>query len=246
MKVTGLIDFHTHILPGIDDGSRDEEMTRAMLEEESRQGVGCVVATPHFYASNMSIEGFLKRREEALRASEGIRTASPHPLPALIAGAEVYYFAGIGRAREVPRLCVGETKTLLLEMPFRQWTDEMLGDVNDLIAKQKLDIVLAHVERYVEFQRDKRVWDRVMALPVTIQLNAEDFLRKDGLLRKDQKKRFCLEFLSQRPDTILGSDCHNLTSRRPNLADARQVIAAALGESALERAGMAARNVLSL
>ena len=241
-----MIDFHTHILPGIDDGSRNGEMTREMLEEERRQGVTLIAATPHFYASRMSVDGFLARRAAALERTEGLRAESPEPLPGLVVGAEVLYFPGIGRARDIPRLRIGDTNTLLLEMPFEQWTDSVLRDVTELIEKQKLNLVLAHVERYLEYQRQKQIWERVLALPLTFQLNGEDFLRKDGLLRKDKKKRFCLEFLGKRPDTIIGSDCHNLSSRRPNLAEARRVIAAALGEGALASADGAAKRALEL
>lgn len=48
-----MIDFHTHILPGIDDGSRSVEMTMQMLNAETEQGVTGIVATPHFYAQTI-------------------------------------------------------------------------------------------------------------------------------------------------------------------------------------------------
>ena len=61
-----MIDFHTHVLPNIDDGSRSMDMSLAMLAEEYAQGVTEVVATPHFYAQDMSMEDFLERRDSAL------------------------------------------------------------------------------------------------------------------------------------------------------------------------------------
>ena len=130
-----LVDFHTHILPGIDDGSQDESMTRDMLFEEKRQGVVDIVATPHFYANQMSVDGFLENRSAALEKTEQIRREADEPLPSIITGAEVYYFSGIGCAEEIPRLCIGDTRVLLLEMPFEQWTDDVLRDVKDLIRK---------------------------------------------------------------------------------------------------------------
>ena len=57
-----MIDFHSHILPGIDDGSKNTQMSLAMIEEEKKQGVHTIVATPHFYADEDSVERFLKRR----------------------------------------------------------------------------------------------------------------------------------------------------------------------------------------
>lgn len=54
-----IIDFHSHILPGIDDGSRDVSMSLELLKESRNQGIGAVVATPHFYANNNTIDRFL-------------------------------------------------------------------------------------------------------------------------------------------------------------------------------------------
>ena len=240
-----MVDFHTHILPGIDDGSRNEEMTRAMLLEEARQGVELIAATPHFYARRMSVDGFFSRRERALAKTEQILRESKTPLPKLVAGAEVYYFPGIGRAKDIGRLRVGDTDTLLLELPFEEWGESVLRDVEDLLQVQHLHIVLAHVERYTELQKHRSVWNHILELPVTPQLNAESFLGS-GFLRGGRMKRFCLEFLKEHPHTILGTDCHNLTDRKPNLAEGRSVIAAKLGEEALRRTEEAAAEALNL
>ena len=60
-----IIDFHTHILPGIDDGSRDADTSCRMLEMAVEQGVDMIVATPHFYASRDRVEHFLEKRARA-------------------------------------------------------------------------------------------------------------------------------------------------------------------------------------
>ena len=56
-----MIDFHTHILPGIDDGSHSTEMTKEMLRREAQMGVTHVYATPHFYAHRSNIGRFLEK-----------------------------------------------------------------------------------------------------------------------------------------------------------------------------------------
>ena len=79
--------------------------------------------------------------------------------------------------------------------------------------------MLAHVERYIGMQKDREIWDSVMELPLTIQMNAGSFL-KFGLTR-----RFCMNLLREREGrVIIGSDCHNLTSRPPNIAQAMEYI----------------------
>ena len=100
-----MIDFHTHILPGIDDGSRDIEMTAKMLEMEREQGVTYIYATPHFYAHRRSVQSFLDRREGALLQVRELLARHPE-LPEISAGAEVYYFTGMGRAEQLPELCI--------------------------------------------------------------------------------------------------------------------------------------------
>lgn len=70
--------------------------------------------------------------------------------------AEVYYFQGIGSAGMIPKLCVEGTQTLLLEMPFAQWDSAVYADVEKLVQRQKLKVVIAHIERYYEFQKKKK------------------------------------------------------------------------------------------
>ena len=239
-----MIDFHAHILPGIDDGSQDMVMTEAMLREEMRQGVELVAATPHFYADRMSIDGFLERRAKALEKTERLIREADTPLPKVVAGAEVYFFQGMGDAREISRLCVGETKTLLVEMPFGQWNEEMLRNMEELIGRHRLNVVLAHVERYVGFQKDRRVWNRMLSLPLTPQINAGSFLKPVGLFRSNRARKFSIDFLKAYPRLIVGSDCHDMAGRTPNLAAARREIADALGEEALTGIDHAVREAL--
>lgn len=245
-----MVDFHTHILPGIDDGSQDVDMTKAILIEEHRQGVGLIAATPHFYAHRMSVEGFLERRTEAMAQTRQVcrsfEQEQGRALPEIIAGAEVYYFPGMGKAGAIPKLCIGDTRCLLLELPFEQWGNDVLKDVRDLIYRQKLCIILAHIERYIGFQKDRRIWDEIMELPVFTQINAGSFLRKNGIFRPDKKKQFCLQFLSEHPGTILGSDCHNMTDRRPNIEPARKFIAGYFGDKSLAYMDEAAEKVLTI
>lgn len=240
-----MIDFHTHVLPGIDDGSRDIPMTEAMLREEARQGVELVVATPHFYANRMSIDRFLSRRAQALEATEDMRRRANAALPALMVGAEVYYFQGMGMAEAIEKLCVGDTRTILVEMPFEQWTEGVLKDVEQLIGRRKLNVVLAHVERYTGFQRNRDIWNRVMKLPLTPQINAGSFIKKGGFLHPDRVRRFSLNFLEAHPRLIIGSDCHNLEGRAPNIARARDEIQRALGPKALKEIDAAVKKALS-
>ena len=180
----------------------------------------------------------------AMAETEGVRHKAEETLPAVLAGAEVHYFDGIGAAKEIAALCVEGTETMLLELPVDQWGQGVLKDVEALVEKRKLTVVLAHVERSFPFQRDRSVWDRVMSLPLMPQVNGGGFLKRSGLLRANRRQRFCMSFLADRFDVIVGSDCHNMRDRAPNLEQARAAIAAALGSQALERTDAAVKRAL--
>ena len=89
-----MIDFHSHILPGIDDGSKNVQMSLEMLKRASEQGVDVMLATSHFYASRHRIEDFLEKRQ---RAYERLAEAKNDFGPAIRLGAEVAFFSGISQ-----------------------------------------------------------------------------------------------------------------------------------------------------
>ncbi|MBQ4268495.1 MAG: histidinol-phosphatase, partial [Clostridia bacterium] len=60
-----MIDFHTHILPAIDDGAQSTDIARKIVEEEIKQGVKTLVITPHYYGIRRSPEHFLEERAQA-------------------------------------------------------------------------------------------------------------------------------------------------------------------------------------
>ena len=212
-------------------------MTASMLRAEAGQGVDCVAATPHFYASRISVSEFLRRRDAALEKAQAAASAIDGA-PKILTGAEVYYFPGMGRAERLPELCVTGTDVILIEMPFAQWTEEVLRDIRDILQRQKLQVVLAHVERYHEFQKSRRIWDQVMAMPLTCQINA------GALIKGRNRRRFCLNLLKEDRRVILGSDCHNMTSRPPNLSEARRIIEKKLGAGYLRRLDQTAAQLL--
>ena len=95
--MSNIVDFHSHILPGIDDGSQSVEESLALLRMEAEQGIRRVVATPHFYPRHDTPDRFLRRRA---RAEEILRDemAKEPGLPELCIGAEVYFFSGISES----------------------------------------------------------------------------------------------------------------------------------------------------
>lgn len=222
-----LTDLHSHVLPGIDDGSASVAESIAMLKAEAEQGIGHVVATPHFYPRQDSPERFLKRRYEAeMRLREEMEK---HPgLPKLTVGAEVYYFPGISESDAVSQLTIGGKRSILLEMAHGPWTDRMYREMEDLALRRDLTVVIAHVDRYISPLNTHGIVKRLSELPVLVQANGEFFLdRRTGGM--------ALRMLKKGQIHVLGSDCHNLSSRSPNLGAAADLIQRKLGPDALKR-----------
>ena len=220
-----MTDFHSHVLPGIDDGSGSVGLSLQMLDMWRGQGIARVCATPHFYAEHDSPERFLRRRNEAWQAlASAMEKGAGYP--SILLGAEVRYFPGISGTSALPELCLEGTRLLLLEMPFARWTDRMLGEVAD-IRRQGLIPVAAHLERYMGFNSKEQI-RRFMDLDILIQCNAEFFLSW-------RTSRRAMRLLGEERVHFLGSDAHNVTSREPNLGLALQLIEKKLGARALRR-----------
>ena len=225
-----MIDFHSHILPGIDDGSRNVKMSLGMIEALGRQGVDTICATSHFYVTQRTPEHFLERRQEAYELLEPVLNDDA---PRILLGAEVLYFPGISRLDSLPKLCLEGTDVLLLEMPFTEWQEYWVREVQDLALGGEFTILMAHIERYYA-RKPRQVWDRLLELDVLMQANADYFLQQDSIFRF-RNRNSAVKLLREGRIHLLGTDTHNLTSRPPRMKEARDVIREELGKRALER-----------
>ena len=214
-----LIDFHSHMLPAIDDGSRSTDESLEMLRLSVDAGVCAVILTPHFYATEDSPDVFLAHRARAL---ESLRNRIESPFPILLTGAEVFYFEGIVAMAELEEMRIEKTRLLLLEMPFRRWQDRVIDDA--LILKERFGhrVVVAHVERYID-EQPRGTLEVLRDNGLLIQSNAEFFLDR-------RTRRRALKMLAKGQIDLIGSDAHNTTSRPPNLGDAYSVIREELGD----------------
>ena len=175
-----VIDFHSHILPGIDDGSKNTDMSLAMLREMTAQGVDVCVATPHFYGWRRSVESFLERRTAAW---EHLSRRLEDGMPQILLGAEVAFFLELPEQHDLDALCIQGTNVLLLEMPFAQWTDVELDALSRLCIEREYQVVLAHLERFLPLQKNRDVLERIMLLPVLVRLIQELVNIQLGLLK---------------------------------------------------------------
>lgn len=231
-----VVDFHSHILPRMDDGSESVDQSLGMLQMEAEQGIKQVIATPHFYAHQHNLEYFIKRREGAERCLKEAM-AVHKGLPNVIVGAEVHYFRGISASEEISSLAIGETNYILIEMPGSTWTDDMYSELSLLYEKRGLTPIVAHVDRYLGRFRTYGIPERLAEMPVLVQANADFFLNKRTVAQ-------AVRLLKEGHIHLIGSDCHNLKSRKPNLGFAVSEIEKRLGETAIERINRYEQTVL--
>ena len=220
-------DFHSHILPGVDDGSASIEESLEMLRLEALHGVKRVIATPHFYPRYDTPEQFLTRRKQAMAQLREVM-AKEAGLPEIILGAEVYFFRGMSESDVLSQLTIGGKNHILIEMPFGHWDAEIYRELADIRTRRGFVPVVAHVDRYIRPFHTHGIPQRLAELPVLVQANTEFFLDR-------RTSAMAMRMLKADAIHLLGTDCHNLTSRKPNMDQALQKIQKKLGQRAMER-----------
>lgn len=230
-----MIDFHSHILPNVDDGSRSVDESLRLLDLLRDQNVSSVVATPHFYANEQSVEKFLQRRQEAYEVLAK-QMSSDHPIIRL--GAEVHYYPGISRLDDLRALCLDGTRVLLLEMPMTHWTDYTIKELLDMVNSRGVTLVLAHIERYRQLQ-DKRLLERLLHAGVLMQVNATFFVER-------RTRHRALKLLGNQMLHFIGSDCHGIKIRPPHMGEAMDIIGKKFGDSFLREMNEFATEMISV
>lgn len=198
-----MIDIHTHVLPGIDDGSESLEVSVHILEKMASLGFKYVVATPHyitgssFKCNNEKKTSLIKELQKELD-DKGIDIT-------IFLGNEVYIDHEILSLIDKNEIAViNGNKYLLIELP----RNGKINDLNELIFTLRTrDIVpiIAHPERYICLQEDTSLVDEIVEHGALLQVNFESINGKYG---KDTKK-LALYLLKHKKLHFLASDIHH-------------------------------------
>lgn len=202
-----MIDIHTHVLPHIDDGAKDTEMSVAMLKAEAKQGIDTVVLTSHYYGKRRSPAEFIEKREALF---SHIKPRIPEGMKVLL-GAEVH-FTGVNNAEyeELCRLAIEGTKYILIEFPFTNaWTKSLLDRLADFIYYTDYTPIIAHAERYVEVWKKPSLITELVSMGCLIQVNVSSFTDK-------RVKKLAYAMLNHGYVHCLGSDAHDMSARAPD------------------------------
>ena len=209
-----IIDFHAHILPGLDHGCRDLETALSQLRLAAKNGTAAIVATSHFEPHNETVDAFLLRRARA------VETLIPHlsaDMPRIYLGAEVLLCRGMQNMPSLSRLAIEGTDVLLLERPFLPLDRGIAEAVHD-IAAQGFTAVLAHIDRYSAAETRSILYPNVYA-----QLNSVS-------MRGFFARKRAMPFLRDGKVVAFGSDLHGASPRYNRFSDLPRLFPSAFAD----------------
>lgn len=224
----GYTDIHSHILPGIDDGSADLETTLNMVSTAYQQGVRKMIATPHYYPGHQNAPGsYIEKVYEHVKAA--IREI--YIDFDLYLGNEIYYKDEIIEKlnhKEINTLA--DTRYILLEFPVTA-DYRYLYDAVHKCTNNGYYPILAHIERYQCLWKKENQIHELIKAGAYIQINAECF--KKGLINPERS--YCLKLIHNGLVHFIGSDCHNMEERKPNYGEAVDYLRKKINPAVLER-----------
>ena len=221
-----MIDLHTHILQGMDDGAKNLEESIKLLRMEIDSGVHTVALTPHCRPNAATLKSFLKKRKAAYRLL--LAEVKKQKLPInLILGAEVVYSPELLEI-DIDELCFENTKAILIELPMTLYPQLIKNVFYELLIKGYTPLI-AHTERYPYFANHPELLEELVNMGAAVQINAGPFTR-----RLQSKKRL-FNLISEEMVHVIATDTHGVEIRPPKLGAAVKIIEKKLGHETAQR-----------
>lgn len=219
----GYIDIHSHILPGVDDGSQSMEQSLDMLRMAADNGIRRMILTPHNKAErrNVSVKG-IQSRLEALQEA-----AAKQQIPiTLYPGNEVFYRDGVAEMLEENSLCtLAGSKYVLVEFQPLEDFGYIRAAVYELTGCGYTPI-LAHVERYQCMAANLDNVAYAIDRGALMQINASSVTGGMGFKGKQIVKKMLKQHLIH----FVATDAHDCERRSPQLAECAQYLSKKFGD----------------
>ena len=198
-----MIDLHTHVLPNLDDGSKDTEESIEMLRDSMKQGVTHVVATPHCVVHrDEDILSFLEARQKSFN-----EIPADNNIPEILLGAEIYFDNDLSEYEDINKLCIGDTNYILVEFPMGKHNVSQLAEWLYALTLKGLKPIVAHIDRYPDFEELINAFD---VMDIVYQINASRFIEFLG-------RRMLKKILSKVDFAVVSSDMHNTGFRKSHM-----------------------------
>lgn len=205
-----MIDFHSHIIPAVDDGSKDIEMTMNMIQNAINEGTEVICATPHFIYGecetslkdyNIKLQQIIERSSLDIKVAAGVEVYINPDLPQIFKEKKIWGLNG--------------GKYILIELPMEQfpiYTEKVFYDLRLL----GLVPVLAHPERNMAIHKNLELLIDLVEQGNLAQMNSGSLMGLYG----GEIKRQAEKLLKMNLIHMLGSDAHNDGKRNTFLSEA--------------------------
>ncbi len=218
-----MIDFHSHILPKVDDGSKSYEETKQLLVEAKEVGFDKIISTSHYAQDCFEVPEY-KRKDiiDQLNLEEDV--------PEIILGSEIFLtFNVLELLQEYKASPINKTNYILFELPLREHFVN-LRDVLNRLKEEDYRLILAHPERYAVVQKNFKMLYELKEMGVLFQSNYASILGIYGLNAKLTVKKMLKNNLVD----FLGSDVHRAGSIYPKIPLAIEKISKIVSEDYLD------------
>lgn len=207
-----MIDLHCHILPAIDDGAKNKEISLKMLAEQKRQGVKAITFTPHFNFNRIDVDRFVEVRQRSYESLMSDPQVSEMGIKFKL-GCEVYFSTKLNET-DLDPLCFEDSNYILIEFPTDQRPYGLKHTIVDILNRGYQPI-LAHVERYPYFTEDPEQLYNLIEKGCVAQINAGAVLQSD---------KAALRYIKWGMAQLICTDSHNVKNREPNLKEALRFV----------------------
>lgn len=213
-----MIDIHSHIIYGVDDGARDENETIEMLKMAKASGVNKIVATPHF------VRGVFDNYYDIIKnkVNEIQKLAKKNKIDIEVyCGQEVHYHENIFTYYKEGKIgTINDTRYMLIELSMGDFDlDEVVYNLYELRLKGIVPII-AHPERYRKFIKNPELINVLIKEECLFQLNADSLTGYFG--RKE--KKLAIKYYEAGIYSFIGSDGHRSKGRTTDISDVLKII----------------------
>lgn len=208
-------DIHAHILHNIDDGPKTLESSAELLKYAISKGCNQIIATPHFYASMHGLEERVDLAKERFEALKKLVFKLNLPVEICL-GYEVRFFKGISHCDGLEKICLNNSKTILLELGPKPITNSITEEICEL-NYLGYTVILAHIERYFKDKGFKSLKTLVSDGVALAQVNASSFVSGHFV-------HIVKRLLKENSITFVAGDMHSVDLRPPYMAEAFEKI----------------------
>lgn len=216
-----MIDMHSHILPGIDDGARYIQETQKLIGEAEKSGFEAIVTTPHYMENYYEVDE-AKRKELINNVETKMK---------LYIGNEIYLSENIIKLVEEKKAStINNTKYILFEMPMNTKPMNVYDAVYEMLQSKYIPI-LAHPERYIFVQKDPSLICDLIQNGVLMQANYGSIIGEYG----SKAQMLVQAFFRNNMIHFLGTDAHKSNTIYPKIPQIVNKLEKLIGKNQFER-----------